>query len=615
MNKMFLRTILLSCLTILLTLGELSAQEPIRLGYCETETDRAMYSSDGEPAEFGAAILLPAKYLKKYAGDKINRIDFAVGEKVGHMMTVFVTRELGGTPIVTKTIYEYDKGWNTVVLPKSVNIKGTEDLYVGYVFYTDENSIYAQVIMFDKYKGATPGVNWYSKNNNWWVVPTQSINYDLCIRAYAEGDNRPTNDVGVRNLVNYDIVTQNKPTDFTMRMRNYGVDSVENVTIEIKANDEVFATKTLSDLTLGHNDEMEVKVDNVLFPIEGNNTIKVDVVKVNGGDDTEKSDNNLQNAIYAIKEGAQPCERKILFEEFTSEIDPLAATADTLYGQAIATRNDVIWVKHHIEEDKFMLDEEKPYKFLFDDEKMFYPAVMVDRNIFNGLGEIGPAYFVQYGEVAEGMMMNSAYIPSYIAPSINISCAENGGLVNFTVSGNAQVREMPFQKSLRLTVYAVEDSIITTTQAGVPEFKQNGVIRKILSSSCWGDEIDISNYTFNKEYSLEISPEWNESNMRIVAFVNNYDEYNKGNCTVYNSVESRIYTAGIKVVNTSGNDNIAPRVWYLGNQIQVENGYKLIGVYDLSGKNVNEYNLVSGMYIIKVSDGKNIYNLKYIIKK
>lgn len=614
MNRTCLKTIL-SCLTVLLTVGELSAQEPIRLGYCDTETDRAMYASDEEPAEFGAAILLPAKMLKKYAGDKINRIDFAIGEKVGRMMTVFVTRELGEEPIVKKTIYNFEKGWNTVALPSEVAIKGTEDLYVGYVFNTDKNTIHASVIMYDKYKGATPGVNWYSKNNKWWAVPSNVINYDLCIRAYADGDNRPTNDVGIRDLENYDIVMQNQATNFSMRMRNYGVDSVDNVTIEIKANDEVFATKTLSDLTLGHNDEMEVKVDNVLFPTEGNNTIKVEVIKVNSGVDTDKSDNKLQNAIYAIKEGAQPCERRILFEEFTSEIDPLATTADTLYGDAVATRDDVIWVKHHIDVDKFVLDEEKPYKFLFDNEKMFYPAVMVDRQIFNGMEDAGPAYFVPYGDVVEGMLKNCSYIPSYIAPSIAISHAENGGTVNFTVSGTAEVREMPFQKSLRLTVYAVEDSIVTTTQAGVPEFKQNGVIRKILSSSCWGDEIDISSYSFKKDYSLEIAPEWNVSNMRIVAFVNNYDDYKKENCTVYNTVQTPIYTAGIEAVNTADNGKDVPRVWYVGNQLQVENGYSLIGVYDLSGKNVNEYNLVPGMYIVKVSDGKNIHNLKYIVKK
>lgn len=602
------------CLLAFLFVGELKAQDNIRLGYCSDKTGGTLAAQTDQAAEMGAAILLPAQVLKKYAGNKINRIDFAIGKKVGSMMTVFVTKQLGGTPLSTKTFYEYQEGWNSITLNTPVSITGDADLYVGYIFYTDASTANAPVIMFDFNSGAVEGVNWYSYNNKWWDVDARSIDFNLCIRAYAAGGSLPVGDVGIRKLSISDIVTQNNPTSLTVQMCNYGTDTVRQAELQLMLNNQVFDTRTLSDIELPHNQEEKIELDNILMPKEGNNMLSISVTSVNGQSDSDMSDNSQEKNIYVIREGAQPVSHKILFEEFTSEVDATAPVADSLYSTCIGKRNDVIMIKHHTDGDKFTLPEEIPYSYFFEGGRVFHPALMVDRNIFSGMDERGPAYFVPYEISVDEMLRTSANIPCYIELTVSPQYSSLDRQAEIHVTGSSEVCEMPYQKELRLTVYAIEDSISTSTQQGVQQYIQNGVVRKIVSTSCWGDPIDISDYAFEKSYTFSLDPGWNEKHLRIVAFASNYDSTDAGLCQVYNTAEAALVSPET-AVQTFEADSSEPRIWYAGNQLQVEQGFTLNAVYDMAGRKVSPSNLTEGIYVLRISDGRHSFCKKYMINK
>ena len=170
---------------------------------------------------------------------------------------------------------------------------------------------------------------------------------------------------------------------------------------------------------------------------------------------------------------------------------------------------------------------------------------------------------------------------------------------------------MPLQTDLRLVTWLVEDSIVSTQQAGKDRFIQNGVLRKVLSNSAWGDALDISSYDFEKTYSVALKPEWNVNNLRVVSFVGNYDP-SSANRIVYNTAQT-LCKAPTGITHTgANNDNY---IYIIGNSLFAADGYKLAGTYDLSGRSVPADNLSQGIYVVKVTDGNRVFTQKICIKK
>lgn len=584
--------------------------EKARLGYCVDKIGSGLIAQTDQPSEYHAAIRLPQSILKKYVGSKITTIDFAILQKPGNEMTLFISRELGGQALVTQSVTDFNTGWNSIKLNRPYTIRENDDLYVGYVFYTNESTMNAQVITFDGVPGRTDGVNYFGDRGIWNEV-SPLIDYDLAIRAFVEGKNLPHNDIKIHKLISNDFIVQNYPTSAQIRMWNFGLDEVNSMDVEISANGKIFDTKRLKNISVPHNTEVSIDVNGVKFPEEGNNSIEVKVVKVNGKEDMDPSDNYAEHKLFAAKEGAEPVKRLVLLEQFYSELDETGPAADVLYSNAIGEDNDIVWIKHHID-DKFTLNASKPYKYFFDNNHIFYPALLADRNIFDGMPEFGPAYFVNYQSVAEDMMNVCRQIPSYIAPTLTLDYDEATRNLSIKASGKAGVKEMPFQKSLRLTIYLVEDGVKSDTQTGESEYVHDGVVRSIVNESCWGDEIDITSYAFEKNYEVTLDKEWNPNNIRVVAVVSNYDAKDKRQLQVYNTTYRHITTSGIDEVVS--NDGKKPSVWVVDGYLQVENGYRLLSVYDLSGSEIKDSSLAPGIYVVRTTDGTSVFVQKIIVK-
>lgn len=610
MNNLFTKVLIAVFLAINTVFGAYAQEiEKARLGYCVDKIGSGLIAQTDQPSEYHAAIRLPKNILQKYVGNKITTIDFAILQKPGREMTLFIAHELGGEPLVSQSITDFNTGWNSIRLKRPYTIRENDELYVGYVFYTEQSTANAQVITFDGVPGRTDKVNYYGDRGIWNEVNPQ-VNYDLAIRAFVEGENLPHNDVQIHTLSSYDFIIQNTPTSAKATIWNFGLDEVTSMDVEILANGKVFDTKNLRNISVPHNTEVTINIDDVKFPEEGNNSIEVKVLKVNGIEDSDLSDNYAKHDLFAAKEGATPAKRMVLLEQFSSETDKTGQMADELYAEAIAESEDVIWIKHHID-DKFALDKTKQYKHFFDNNRLFYPALMADRNIFDNMLEFGPAYFVNYQSVAEDMIKISREVPSYITPALALNYDEVSRRLSIVASGEAGVKEMPFQKNLRLTIYLVEDKIKSNTQAGSSEYVHNGVVRSIVTESSWGDEIDVSSYSFEKKYEVILDKDWNVDNIRVVAVVSNYDEKNKRQLQVYNTACSSIKSVGI---NDIENDNKEPGIWVVDGYVQVENGYTLLDIYNLSGNIMGNTCLTPGIYIVKTTNGTDVYHQKIIVR-
>lgn len=566
----------------------------IRLGHCNTEfntyyTNRFMESTD-QAHEFGAAIYIKPEVLKKYAGCSISSIHFALWDEVGEYYNVFVAEELGDiyTPVhpVSQALVpkgHFHTGWNAASIPP-VTITGNKGLYIGWLSAVDAEHAMEGYFTLDRRRGelVTDG-NWYMAGSGRWQVIKKEINLNLMIRAYADGDNAPLTDVGIGNMDGADVIWQSSPTSYKMLVTNYGTDTISTMDVEVMSDGQIFSQKQIGDIAIGHNGHMTLTVDDVEFPDAGNHNISVRVTALNGLPDSDMSDNSQTMAIYSIPADAEPVERTILMEEMTSELDPLAPVADSLYREAVQQCDDVIWVKHHIDVgtrkdgnpwDTFGSADDRQYIRFYEgypgQNVDFTPALSFDRNHFQNMREAaGICYFIEDDYEADVMLGLCRQVPCYLNIGTQLDYDEATRQLGVEVNASSVLSQMIHQEDLHLTVYVVEDSLRSTlqktnaTSVGLlnPDgtYTQNGVIRSFVNG-VWGESVTLENngtdFGFSRQYSVQIPEEWNVRNLRVVAFVHNYNiDAQYGDQTVYNATQGFVYApAGLDCITTADED-------------------------------------------------------------
>ena len=297
--------------------------QTVRLGYCNGDKIGTALRPQGEEGnynELSAAIRIPKEILSKYVGDTIYQISYANETKVGSFMTVFIKTDLESrTGGVVQTVTNHKVGWNHVTLKTPYPIKADKDIYIGYTAYPNASEINdAKILCMEYYHGGTPGADWYGLNGQWWSTKVDLIDYDFCIRAYAKGPKMPSKDIGIDRVSNYDMVRQNAITPVKLQVSNYGVDTIRSFVVEARKDGETFATKPVNNVSLNPNEMAIIDIPDMAFPQEGNNYFNVFVSQVNGGEDSDQSDNTKDSYVYCVPENAEPYPRTVLMEEFTS---------------------------------------------------------------------------------------------------------------------------------------------------------------------------------------------------------------------------------------------------------------------------------------------------------
>lgn len=591
----------------------------MRLGYCTTEYSRGLIAKIQGQHSYHAAVFFPSELLDKYVGDKIDSMEFAIKPKRGNMAEFFICtnlKDMQGTTLARGVSLSYDEGWNKIKFDRSVTIKQGMNLYVGYILHLQDGEDY-DCLLFDKSNYTLKGKNWYGYDGSWFDNTT-AIGKNICIRAIISGNNIPNNDISLMKLFPADgsqFVEQNKPRRYIAYIQNNGTKPVNSLSVTVSAKGVKSTEVTLNGFDVPNNTPQRVELDNISIPVEGNYTAEFTVTKVNGVQDPYNSDNTAEDAGFSMKAGTGPVERTILFEEFTSEGYDECVIADSVYTKVLAERKDkdVVRVKHHrnykTHNDQFRISEDADYEELYGKAKPFIPAVCIDRLIVGGFEDPGPAYFIANDTIVGKFLNVAKGVYSFI--NLNVEPKVTGNKLDVKVSGHAGTNEMPQQTDLRLVTWLVEDGIVSNQQTGKPRFIQNGVLRKVLSSNAWGDALNISAYDFEKTYSVDLKPEWKANNMRVVSFVSNYNA-DVEKRIVYNTAQA---LCGIPdgIAHSSADDNQS--LYIVDGNIIVADGYKLAGIYDLSGRIVSADRLTRGIYVVKVTNGKTTFTRKVCINK
>lgn len=608
----------------------------VRLGYCENYKGIGYYTIPTQQVSsntiYCAAVRLPASLLNKYEGCKIDSVEFVLGARTGlgtsdtniegvkrgTSLYAFVVKNLDdlytGDILASVSTTDYRSGYNKLRFGESVKIEKDQELYVGYYVNLSAGD-YADCVAFDdpvvmKYSGERDmsffGFNFDWQSNTKYPYANNYLN--VAIRAIASGSNIPNGDMAIYELSNgknyYTSVADG--AKFTARVRNFGIDPITTATFNVTKDGKELGDVVVDGLDIPNNVMSYIEIPGVKVDEEGDYNVQLKIKSANGVESTSTTDNTGEASGFMYKEGGRLLQRTPLFEQLTSENYSSASDADECYADwqgktSDNTKINTVWIRHHMEYkgyDQFYLEKESPLSSLYGKTRSFVPAIVFDRTCYSGTGitDDGPAYFVSNADQFYGMLEQANGVPSFVAVDVTGAYDAAAKSVSANVSLNSQAKVMPHQTDLRLTTLLVEDGVESTSQAGVKgTYVQDGVVRAYFCDNVWGDPVDLSSYSAEKSYTVPVEDGWNTAKLRVVSFVNNYDASNKNLC-VYNAAE-------YKLPSSTGIDTAT------------DGGYRVSGVYDMSGRKVSATSLPAGMYIVKSSNGSKTVTRKITVSK
>ena len=157
---------------------------------------------------------------------------------------------------------------------------------------------------------------------------------------------------------------------------------------------------------------------------------------------------------------------------------------------------------------------------------------------------------------------------------------------------------------LFVSLFVVEDGVESMSQLGNddPDTKlpsedpyiHNNVIR-LQPTPMYGEQLESNSGAFSKTFDIEVEPDWNTENMRIVACVNRGEENGHYDKEIINAAEIP-FPEG-KFIEESKADGLL--VYALDGSIVVDGEYSSLSVYDMTGCLVENSGL-RGCYIARV---------------
>lgn len=286
------------------------------LGY-GSEDDGIYALGLGEKCTLSCGVFFPKELITKYKDNKIKSIRFAMASSnYITNFSVWITKKLGGTPIVKQNVESVQKGWNDIELSEPYDIDGSE-IYIGYSFVlsavvepqTDGYPIAVKA-------GDTPNGLFLSANlieNGTWYDYYGSGNGTLLIQALVEGDNIIKNDVSFDD-VTYDRALTNQEYEISGLLTNYGKNEVSSIDVSYElggVSKQVNVPFTTPVSSFGRT----------VFPIkittpanDGRYDVKIKIEKVNGVIDENLNDNEKTTTMICMEESFP---RKTVVEEGT----------------------------------------------------------------------------------------------------------------------------------------------------------------------------------------------------------------------------------------------------------------------------------------------------------
>lgn len=302
------------------------------------------------------------------------------------------------------------------------------------------------------------------------------------------------------------------------------------------------------------------------------------ITKVNGKDN-EATENKSKAFITVLDNIDVDIKKKVLVEEFTTENCGNCPGAAQDLARALHDNPDidaqVAVICHHsgYYTDKFTTKADIAYEWFYGGNT-YAPAFMYDRW---GMGSTPVGHAGNYLGYIKTRLKEKAPV----SVELTATMPDGGNKIEVKVRGVASSR---FGKTFpRLTLTLTEDNIPTNSQAsGGSNYMQQHVTRAV--NAIWGDVVEWDGNHYSYSYTFDLNAGWKTENLKVVAFMSDYDNTNPVNNLVYNcNAVSLTDPSGVTDVTGKITDNTE------------------VARYTIDGQRINAPR--HGINIVKMADG------------
>ena len=424
--------------------------------------------------------------------------------------------------------------------------------------------------------------------------------------------------------INHDVIVPiNQLSSAMYYVSNIGSNEIQNVEITTKFGDE-----TSVELINFSNPMPAQGGGKVILPIDcfGTGVHTVSISAINGIVPNQIASFDV-NLIGVPADVAEKYTNRPLVEYFVSEDSYMTVqyVEDILWPGFEPYANRITMVMPHLD-DKFMTGDNDALNQLIafagnDLNKVYVPAMSINRtNYFysstlssNVIGT--PMIYTIYPDFVSDLYNDILAHPTFASVNI-VPEISNDGVIKVRVDGNVAEGIMPEGEDLYLSVYLMERNVYSEDQLfwddkessenqGV--YYHKTIIREPLSP-LYGQKLEKTGGEYSMEFTTEYYDEWVKDNLYVVAFLNRSMENDNMNINIINSNEAEFVHTGI-------NGACLPDVKIETiNGAIVVNGATDVEVYNLAGCRVDNTNLSSGVYVVKIKTENGIVTQKVLVK-
>ena len=572
------------------------AEQNCYWGYCNSK----VAGEFGSKTAAKGAIYIPAEVAQLYKGCTISTVK--IGLAAMSDVTVFITKDLNGEPLLKKTAGTLYKGSEDVKLGGSYTIDG-EPFYIGYS-YSGSNCSLGMSSMYSE-NGC-----WADLGDGWKNYATDADYHAsaLAIQAKITGDNLPK-DFWIYSSDNV-VVEKNKAFQLTFGVKNLSASLARKLQVAYSIDGGEETVQEFS-TTMGANNEKEFTFDCAGFDEVGLHDLKFRLVSVDGAQDAYDANNVADATLKVVNSVPQ---QRMVVEEGTGtwcQYCPLGIVGlaqmsqkypDTFIGIAVHKQDALSTTSYS--------------------EMTFsgYPRCYVNRNLSNSMQ---PSFSTLDSEMKK-------YAAKTPLVDVDIKA-------EFTDDSKSQIHAKTFTTFLsehknmayRLSFVLLEDHVkgynqyngYAGTGADMGGFEN-------LSSYCSIDMDHVArmNYSYNGiretipssveaeqtttyETTLDVpTTVQTRDNVSLVALV---IDTNTGQ--IENAAKVSLGKEETAILDTP--TKLVPDFTFTTDALNV-NGYKgTVRIYTVDGVEVANRNLAPGLYVVKAYDGTSVVTRKMLKNK
>ncbi len=494
------------------------------------------------------AMRLSADKLKSLKGKSIKSLRIAFGSKnsTGGKATIFLTDNLGGTPIVQSevTISSPNK-FVEFPLPSPYTINGEEkELFVGC-----QLDIAASYGPFSSdFSKDVKGVFYAYNEGNWEDI--YGLGYGCPNIEIVTSETLDMTDALIKPFAEDGYVREGDKLTYSLQMQNFGTTAINSFYALVQVGKGTQERFTFSDINVAPHKTYDFTISNIKAEEKGKQDIHVTITNINNVADADEADNNTNATAYFYPNDMQ---KNVLVETFTGQSCSNCPGGHSVLASAIHSLPNVsvVEVAHHAGYmiDVFSMKEDWNLTSLYNGST-YAPAGMFNRMAMSGanspVSEIG-----SLSEDVKNLKAASITRP-YVSIALDSKLDEASRTVNLKCRFYTH-EQMPCN-DLRYSIWLIQDSLVAAQSGATADYVHNAVSRGTITEGTWGEAMDfipgetavvektftipeiIASTSYTKTDNKNEIPAVLD-NMKIVVLVHQQSSNDVAACQVFNCAE------------------------------------------------------------------------------